>query len=412
MSTTTTTARESPTVEAILRFNEGRKAELVRKKFERMGENVFAFFRGTDHLFASAWADLKPVDPGPSILICGDLHVENVGAYRAEDGDFVFDLNDFDESLIGPCSIDLVRCSTSVLLAAQVWGLSPIQAMRTVLGYLECYRKTIAEAVGGDHTGRVSTSEEFGPIEGLLGQCELATQVDLLHHITRVDKSGVRSIRRSEGKFPAPGKANASAVTQAVQEYGRAKGSPDHYDVLDVSARIAGIGSLGLRHLVVLIEGSGSPDGNRLLDLKEIGPSSLRELAEGPQPTAWTDDARRAVDTQRQLQGKPTAGLDVIELEGTAFRLRELIPDENRARIDQFRRKPSRLRRAVEVAGRITAWAQLRGARHDGGDRTEQLAKWAASPALDAVLASSVRFADRAREDYKSFRKARLDFQH
>ena len=65
MSTTATTARERPAVEAILRYNEGRKADLVRKKFERMGENLFAFFRGTDHLFASAWADLKPVDPGP-----------------------------------------------------------------------------------------------------------------------------------------------------------------------------------------------------------------------------------------------------------------------------------------------------------------------------------------------------------
>jgi uncharacterized protein (DUF2252 family) len=198
-------------------------------------------------------------------------------------------------------------------------------------------------------------------------------------------------------------------VTEAVHDYGQARGNPDQYRVLDVSARVVGIGGLGLRRFVALIEGDGSPDGNRLLDLKEIGPPSLRDLAEGPQPAAWTDDARRAVDAQRQLQGKPPGGLDVIELEGTAFRLRELIPEENRARIDRFRRKPSRFRRAVEVAGRITAWAQLRGARHDGEDRTRKLAKWAASPALDAVLASSVRFADRAREDYKAFRKARLE---
>lgn len=411
MSTATIEARQGPTVEAILRFNEGRKPDLIREKFERMGEDVFAFFRGTDHLFAAAWGNLKPVDPGPSILICGDLHVENFGTYRAEDGDFVFDLNDFDESIVGPCSIDLVRCSTSVLLAAQVWGLSPIQAMRTVLGYLDSYRRTIAQTVGGDHIGRASIAEEFGPIEDLMGKCALANQGDLLDHITRLDKSGNRSIRRSDGKFPAPGKANASAVTEAVQAYGRAKGNPDHYRVLDVSARIAGIGGLGLRRFVALIEGSGSPVGNRLLDLKEIGPPSLRGLADGSQPAAWTDDARRAVDAQRKLQGKPAAGLDVIEMEGAMFRLRELIPDENRARIDRFRRKPSRLRRAVEVAGRITAWAQLRGARLDGDDRTSRLADWAASPALDAVLASSVRFADRARDDYKSFRKARLDLQ-
>ena len=77
--------------------NEGRKPELLRRKYRRMGEDLFAFFRGTDHLFAAAWEGLAPVDPGPAILICGDLHLENFGAYRADDGDFVFDINDFDE---------------------------------------------------------------------------------------------------------------------------------------------------------------------------------------------------------------------------------------------------------------------------------------------------------------------------
>ena len=102
----------------------------------------------------------------------------------------------------------------------------------------------------------------------------------------------------------------------------------------------------------------------------------------------------------------------MIRIEGEEFRLRELIPDENRARLDRFRRKPSKLRRAVEIAGRVTAWSQLRGARLDGGtDRTDDLARWAASPALDAVLASAVRFAERTREDYKAFRKARLDLE-
>ena len=76
-----------------------------------------------------------------------------------------------------------------------------------------------------------------------------------------------------------------------------------------------------------------------------------------------------------------------------------MIPDENRARLDRFRRKPARLRQAVEIAGRITARSQLRGARFENGvDRTADLARWAASPALDAVLASAVRFAEKTRE--------------
>jgi uncharacterized protein (DUF2252 family) len=412
MSTTQNALAVNPAVDAILRRDEGRKPELVRLKYRRMGEDVFAFFRGTDHLFASAWPDLVPIDPGPSILICGDLHLENFGAYRAEDGDFVFDINDFDEALVGPCSLDVVRCSTSILLAAQVWGLSPIQAMRTVLGYLERYRATIAEDAGGPRRGRISLADRSGPVDRLIGDCSLGTQATLLDRLTRLDRSGTRSIRRSVDKLPAIGKGRTSAIVEAIETYGRSVGRPDAYKVLDVSGRIAGVGSLGVKRYVALVEGDGSPDGNRLLDIKAAAPSALRGCTMDIQPRSWTGQARRVVEAQRQLQAKPTAGLGVLMIKGEEFRVRELIPDENRARLDRFRRKPSKLRQAVEVAGRITAWSQLRGARLDDGlDRTADLAGWAASPALDAVLASSVRFADRTRADFKAFKKARLDLE-
>jgi uncharacterized protein (DUF2252 family) len=390
-------------VEAILLFNEGRKPHLVELKYERMGQDMFAFFRGTDHLFGAAWPTLKPVDPGPDILICGDLHLENLGAYRAENGDFVFDLNDFDEALVGPCSLDLVRCSTSILLAAQVWGLSPIRAVRTVLGYLDHYRSTILEA-----EGRGSPPDHSGPIDELIGDCALATHASQLDEYTRVDKSGVRSIQNSEGKLPAIGKKKSEAVAEAVEAYGRRIGRPDAFRVLDVSARIAGIGSLGVRRYVVLVAGDGSPHGNRLLDIKACATSSLIGCSSAAQPASWTSDALRVVGAERRLQAEPSAGLDVIAIGGKDFRLREMIPDENRATLDQFRRKPSKLRRAVEIVGRITARSQLRGARpEDGVDRTAQLARWASSPALDAVLAAAVRFAEKNREDFRAFKNSR-----
>jgi uncharacterized protein (DUF2252 family) len=369
-----------------------------------MGEDLFAFFRGANPLFGAAWPALIPVDPGPSILICGDLHLENFGAYRAEDGEFVFDINDFDEALVGPCSLDLIRCSTSILLAAEVWGLSPIQAMRMVLGYLERYRAEIAER-------RVARANFQGPIDELLGKFALGTQAELLDHMTKLGKSGVRSIRRSDGKLPPIHQHEAAGVIEAVETYGRSIGQADAFRVLDVSARIAGIGSLGVKRYVALVEGDGSTVGNRLLDIKAAAPSSLIGCTDAPQPLAWLDDdARRVVDSQRRLQAAPTAGLDVICVNGEDFRVRELIPDENRAKLDRFRRKPSKLRQAVEIAGTITAYSQIRGARLDDGiDRTDELARWAASPALDAVLASAVRFAERTREDSKIFRRAKLD---
>jgi uncharacterized protein (DUF2252 family) len=403
MSTTATDPATDPTVAAILSFNEGRKPHLVRLKYERMGKDMFAFFRGTNHLFGTAWPGLKPVDPGPDILLCGDLHLENFGVYRAEDGEFGFDFNDFDEALVGPCSLDLVRCSTSILLAAQVWGLTPIRAIRTVLGYLDHYRGAILEKA----SVRDSTSVGSGPIEELIGGCWMGTQVELLNKYTQVDKSGVRSIRRSEGKLPPLGKKKTAAVVEAIEQYGQKVEQADAYRVLDVAARIAGIGSLGVPRYVALVAGDGSLDGSRLLSLKASTPPSLLGCSTATQPASWTSQAERAIDAQRRLQAKPTAGLDVIAIEGEDFRLRELIPDENRATLSRFRRKPSKLSRAVEIVGRITAKSQLRGARpEDSVNRTKELTRWAASPALDAVLASAVRFAEKTREDFRAFKKA------
>ncbi|MBV8556324.1 MAG: DUF2252 family protein, partial [Planctomycetaceae bacterium] len=82
-----------PVVDEILRYNRDRKPRLVRLKLQRMDQDAFAFFRGTDHLFARAWPELRPPDVGPSILICGDLHLENFGAYRTDDGEFLYDIN-------------------------------------------------------------------------------------------------------------------------------------------------------------------------------------------------------------------------------------------------------------------------------------------------------------------------------
>jgi len=71
----------------ILRFNVDRpSADLVALKLQRMDASAFAFFRGTDHLFARNWTQLKPADAGPPVLCSGDLHVENFGADRNTEG--------------------------------------------------------------------------------------------------------------------------------------------------------------------------------------------------------------------------------------------------------------------------------------------------------------------------------------
>ncbi|MGZ4135148.1 MAG: DUF2252 family protein, partial [Tumebacillaceae bacterium] len=85
-------------------------------KYTDMEASPFAFFRGTNHLY---YADINTgVIPIPSqwkttsnvqTWLQGDLHAENVGFFDNDNGKVVFDLNDFDESYMGPFYWDLLR---------------------------------------------------------------------------------------------------------------------------------------------------------------------------------------------------------------------------------------------------------------------------------------------------------------
>jgi len=52
-------------VDGILEFNRDREPKLVRRKVRRMTKDPFAFFRGTDQLFATHWTRLAPPDVAP-----------------------------------------------------------------------------------------------------------------------------------------------------------------------------------------------------------------------------------------------------------------------------------------------------------------------------------------------------------
>ena len=110
-----------------------------------------------------------------------------------------------------------------------------------------------------------------------------------------------RSIRVDCKRALPASKRQCSDVTNAVHTFAKSQPDPDFYSVLDVARRIAGTGSLGLARYVVLVNGKGSPDGNYLLDLKQVLPSSLVPQLKAPQPK-WKSEAHRVVALQRRLQ--------------------------------------------------------------------------------------------------------------
>src|SRR5215470_1126876 len=84
----------------IRRYNEGRDPERLRLKYRAMAKSAFAFLRGTCHLFWEDWDGGQALDRTPLAWACGDLHVENFGAFKGDNRLDYYDLNDFDEAAL------------------------------------------------------------------------------------------------------------------------------------------------------------------------------------------------------------------------------------------------------------------------------------------------------------------------
>ncbi|HEY1784182.1 MAG TPA: DUF2252 family protein [Pirellulales bacterium] len=386
-------------VEELLAFNRDRKPKGLAIKYARMAADAFAFFRGTLHLFAHQWSDFRPDGAGPEILSCGDLHIENFGAFQTDDGVFCYDINDFDEALLAPAAFDLVRVSASVLLAADVWGHDAEHARQTVAMLLESYCQAIGAAQSDSHDDQLTLQHGSGPIWELLAKTAVNTVADLLDHHTKIDRNNVRQIVRSDDKHPELSENRAKKITKAVEAYGVAHDAAAAFRVLDVSGRVAGVGSLGVRRALVLVEGEGSPDGNKLLDIKQAWPSAAAPWVGRPMPDE-PNEAQRVVDAQRCVQVRPTAGLDVIEIGTAWYRMRAMVPDENRSKLDRLKDDPERCRAAIVAAGQIVGRAHCRGAAY--AKTGAELSQFASADRLTGVLPA----AERALANYQEYCRA------
>jgi uncharacterized protein (DUF2252 family) len=87
-------------------------------KHQRMADSLFAFFRGTFYRWAELWPEVCVAMAGaPEVVAVGDLHVENFGTWRDEEGRLIWGINDFDEAFPMAYTNDLVRLLASVEIA-------------------------------------------------------------------------------------------------------------------------------------------------------------------------------------------------------------------------------------------------------------------------------------------------------
>src|SRR3954471_168449 len=111
----------------------------LKKKRKEMVAGPFPFLRTTYWRWAEMMPDLcQKLDLGtaPHALAVGDIHLENFGTWRDEDGRLVWGVNDYDEAAEMPYLLDLVRLATSAVLGSTRDQLSLKEICTSVLdGY-------------------------------------------------------------------------------------------------------------------------------------------------------------------------------------------------------------------------------------------------------------------------------------
>ncbi len=394
----------SKVTERIQAFNRERDPQLLQLKYKLMRGDAFAFLRGTCHLFYEDWPTKTPLNNAPPLWICGDLHWQNLGSYKGDNRLSYFNMNDFDEAVLAPCTWDIARLLVSLLVGAQALHIKNAQAQVLNPYVLEVYTKELRKG----HIRNVEEDKASGLVRELLFQVKTRNQKALLDDRT-VLTARKRKLVLDGKRAVAVSEEERTAVTAMVEQWGSKQAQPQFFHVLDVAHRIAGVGSLGVERYVVLVEGKGSPDHNLLLDLKAEQSSSLRSYVQPPQPH-WHNEAERAVTVQHWVQGVPPAFLSFVEGTGKWYVLRELQPSADKINTQSLQEHADGLQKLVKTIAKVVAWGQLRSAGHQGAAIADDLMTYAQDPRWQDTLLSYAQFyAERVQKDYKEFC---IDYDH
>jgi uncharacterized protein (DUF2252 family) len=399
-----------------------RNPELLRYKIARMSDGPFAFFRGTFHLFAhdvlAGFSAPLPLFSGPGVEmdLVGDIHSENYGTFKAEDGLVHYDINDFDETTTGRFDFDVCRLATSHFLAARDRGDPLDLALRATLAGLTAYTILLRRLLGKSRPADLDISERnrsgCACIDGLISDSVKAKRAAFINRLTEM-KTGKRRIVRS-AKYYNLSSAETDQALRLLADYrGRQTAleqkDNDFFEVEDVCGRVSGIGSMGRLRYVVLLGGKGSAAArNAMLEFKEARPSAYdlhrdRERDEA----APIRRAERVIEVQRLSQSSSNRFLGLAVDGELSFQVRNLGPHD--ARIEARALPPGALDGVAKVQAEILARVHARAAARAVGP-TNPLAELADPEAFcQRVLSFALGYADMVQRDFARFKGARAD---
>jgi uncharacterized protein (DUF2252 family) len=302
-------------VDLIEETHSGRLERLVPLRVGRMVTSPYAFLRGAAALMAEDFASMPRTGIEP--VICGDAHLGNFGFYASPERDLVFDLNDFDEAHPGPWEWDLWRLAASVWVAGRQNGLAEATCEDAVLRCAAAYRGQIRGLAGQalltrsfDRLNIDRMRDEMadwslrGEIERAANLARGRTSDRALPKLTR-ERRGVRHMVDQPPVVMHVSEQETGRLIDGLEAYletlrphwQRVLGS---YVVVDLAHKVVGVGSVGLRAFVALLEGNG-PHDMVFLQLKQARRSCVARFVHGDR-ALHSHQGQRVVEYQQTLQ--------------------------------------------------------------------------------------------------------------
>jgi uncharacterized protein (DUF2252 family) len=426
-----------------------RDADLVPVRHGRMAASPFTFYRGAAAVMA---ADLEGTPTaGLTVQLCGDAHLSNFGVYGSPERRLVFDINDFDETLPGPFEYDVKRLAASLTVASSNNGFSTSDTKDVTRATVSSYREAMAafaqmrtldvwyahvseeeleqatrqavfdltQSKGTDKAARKEAKKAEKRFEKNLQKARTRTSLQALSKLTEVvdgarrivsDPPVVVPLRELYSTYGMDPEEFEPVIVQAFSEYRRSL-QPDRrallekFEAVDWARKVVGVGSVGTRAFIGLMEGRDADDP-LFLQIKEAGPSVL----EGPLPRSrFRQAGERVVQGQRLMQASSDIllGWSKGAEAGRHFYWRQLRDMKGSALVELM--APA----ALTVYGRLCGWTLAR-AHARSGDPVAIAAYLGTDPDFDRSITDFARrYAEQNDRDFAAFtdaiRTSRID---
>jgi uncharacterized protein (DUF2252 family) len=389
--------------------------ELLPIRYGRMMASPFAFLRGSAIVMAQDLAGTPK--SGIQAQLCGDAHLLNFGAYASPERALLFDLNDFDETLPGPWEWDIKRLAASFVVAGRDNGFDTA----------DC--RNAARAVTASYRQRMTRFSEMGELEvwyTRIGEEEVRGLLTEAGAGKRTTKKLSKNVRKTRGRDSLQALSKLTRVVDGrriinddppllvrISEGDELRGQVyailesykrtlqedrrhllDRFRFVDAARKVVGVGSVGTRAYVVLLEGRDEEDP-LFLQVKEAGASVLERYVESSPDEHHEHHGHRVVAGQRLMQAASDIFLGWFRgTEGRDFYWRQLKDMKGSAKVESMS--------ADELAlyGRLCGWALAR-AHARSGDRVQIAAYLGKSERFDRSVADFAEsYADQTERDH------------